>query len=98
MKRIVYATAECTGGGIYCYIGKLDDGKYFIAFDDEETVLLTDTDPESCWDDIFQPDWQKANCVEEPISAEDWNRMTDWIVSHEPGGNYLVEEIERRRR
>ena len=109
--KIRKANAEYTGGGIYVYWGQLEDGKYFLADDDGE-MMLTETDPESCWEDVWYWEWQCEHGIQvtkeqddtaelgqvwwTPTAAE-WNKMLDWILAHKPDGNYDDAELESRK-
>ena len=105
------ANACYTGGNIYVYYGKLEDGRYFLADDDGE-MMLTETDPETCFDDVFYWEWQTEHGIQvtkdqddmaEPgqvwwtLKAADWNAMLDWIITNKPDGNYSVSELEARK-
>jgi len=105
------ANAAYTGGGVYVYYGRLTDGRYFLADDDGE-MILTGTDPESCWGGVFYWEWQEEHglpvtkeqddMAEEgqvwwTLSTADWNAMLDWIITNRPEGNYSVAELEARK-
>lgn len=63
--KVIKATAEYTGGGIYIYGGQLEDGRYFFTADDyEDYVMILDADPVNN-EDACYCDWQEAHLVEE---------------------------------
>lgn len=50
--KIIDANATYTGGGIYQYTGRFDNGNYFQTWTDyEDYVQELDVDPEENWDD-----------------------------------------------
>lgn len=95
MMKFEVKTAEAiyTGGGIYVFAGITTYGLHFIASDDPEWVMLTDkptmeaeiTDSEQ-YDDLWQPDWQEANCIYDTTTEEEarqWLlKIYDWLIEH----------------
>ena len=59
------------GGGIYIYTGQLDDGNYFMAFDEcDRYVLFLDIDPNEYWDDNGFIEWQEEHKTGEITGEE----------------------------
>lgn len=51
-----------TGGNIWCFLGVLDDGNYFIACDDMLDVTIVSEDPRKT-EDAWFAEWQEKNLV-----------------------------------
>ena len=91
--KITRAEANYTGGNIYIYTGKLEDGRFFLTADDwEDCVLIVDLDPQEHWDTDDEDDdctfegWQKAHTVQELVGRESllfWRKMLDIIEKKE---------------
>jgi uncharacterized protein YlzI (FlbEa/FlbD family) len=66
-QKIVSAEAIYTGGGIWNYMGELESGKFFMAFDDDYYgVLILDADPRKAGEDgeeAYYPYWQEAHTL-----------------------------------
>ena len=97
--EIVSATAIYTGGGIYNYYGKMADGHFFMASDCwEGDILVLDADPLESIEESCYEEWQNAHYVDEKIDYfAFWNRMIDFIIEHQPEGNYDPFELENRK-
>lgn len=93
--RVTYANADYTGGGIYCYHGKLSNGQYFVTDDDCPSILLTDEEPKDFPSGEWVPNWEKSH---EVMDANLWAEMFRWIIAHKPVGNYAMTEIMERFR
>ena len=101
------AEAVYTGGGIYVFCGITTDGQHFLASDDPEWVMLTDsetmtdelTDDE--WNDRWYADWQEENMTYETSSddeAREWLlAIYQHILSHEDEGRYCYSDIRYMR-
>ncbi len=87
-----------TGGGIYCFLGQIDDNRYFMADDDCFGVMIVDSDPTLAYEECWYADWQEEHKIEE-LDEDDslsfFREMLIWIMYHEPKGNYDMDEIER---
>lgn len=98
MARVIYANATYTGGGIYQYTGRLDNGNYFQTWTDyEDYVQELDTDPEENWDDNDDEEWQNEHMVAEHYglkATEILKEAMKYIVDNKPRGNYSVGEVE----
>lgn len=71
--------ANYTGGGIWVFTGKLQDGNHFIADDDGDVLIV---DAEIDWDESFYPEWQEEHLVEELCdkkAKEFWKEMLDCL-------------------
>ena len=109
--KITRAEANYTGGNIYIYTGKLDDGRFFLTADDwEDCVLIVDLDPQEHWDtddednDCTFEGWQKEHTVEELNDRSAllfWRRMLDIIEKKETYQDwssridYIREELSK---
>lgn len=90
---------EYTGGGIYCFMGKLDDN-YFLADCDLMAswydLRIIDVDPTLYdSDDVWQDEWQMKHYVKDVNRCKTFMKnMFKWIIENKPEGNYLVSDIE----
>lgn len=99
---VVKATADYTGGGIYVFMGKLYNGKYFMMDSSWMEPAFVDADPSKVGDGAFTVEWQEEHFVENPFKTEEenkffWNSVIDWILENGEGGNYLEAEIAERK-
>ena len=97
MAKVIKANATYTGGGIYQYTGKLDNGHWFQTWTDyEDYIQELDVDPEEYWDDNDDSEWQEKHTVCEH-EGEDALHITisafDWIIANTPDGNYCTGDI-----
>lgn len=91
------ATAIYTGGGIYIYYGELHNGLYFRACDDWEEISICNADTST--DEADYCEFYEAHEVETITGADfirEWNNILQWIIDHDPDGNYLPSDLERR--
>jgi len=101
MAKVKSANACYTGGGIYMYYGKLNNGNHFLCWTDwEEYVLELDADPgtDENIEEAGYEDWQQAHTVRELPVMESYKTLLSalkWIVKNEPVGNYSVSDMER---
>ena len=100
MDSIIKATAICSGGGIYIYMGQLSDESYFIADDSfMEYVEFYNADPYENIDESLYESWQKIHRIggySGDKAREFLNNALSWIIKNKPEGNYLSEEVETR--
>lgn len=79
-QKIVSAEAIYTGGGIWNYMGELESGKFFMAFDDDcYEVMILDADPRKAGEDgeeAYFPEWQQAHMI---LDYYDSNEAGDTI-------------------
>ena len=99
MAKVIYANATYTGGGIYQYNGKLENGNYFLCFTDwEEYMMELDADPEENFEESGYADWQEEHTVRTLPVMESYETLMDafnWILKNKPRGNYSDYDIER---
>ena len=100
MAKVIYATAEYTGGGIYQYNGRLENGNYFLCFTDwEEYMLELDADPgyDANFMESGQDYWQKEHTVRELPVMESYETLLEafhWILRYCPKGHYDSSDID----
>lgn len=96
--RVIYANATYTGGGIYQYTGRFDNGNYFQTSTGwEDYVQELDADPYENWDDNSDEMWQNEHMVEEHYGSDATKILASvmkYIIDNQPTGNYSVSEIE----
>lgn len=100
------ATAIYTGGGIYVYLGELDDGNYFLASDWSSgcvgDIRILNEDPRKVDDDeCFYPEWQETYLVKDMDDTTEearrmWNEILFYIIQNNPEGNYSISELKDR--
>jgi len=94
-KKVIRATADYTGGGIYILTGALQDGTFFMA-DSPYCVDIYDADPEKAGDDAFTNKWHEAHSVTGyvgPIVDRIIGEALAWLEDNAPGGNYIMSEV-----
>lgn len=87
-----------TGGGIYIFTGRLDNGNYFIADGDNFWVRLVNADPHENWDESGYEEWQVEHLVRDLCSPDDlefMKSMINWIRMNRPDGNYDMHDMDR---
>jgi hypothetical protein len=100
-NKIQTATACYTGGGIYIYYGRLENGLYFQAGDEWETIYICDA--ETGTEEAQYIEFYDRHTVEE-LTGESfktfWNQMLLHIInggpSHDGRRNYLKGDLEER--
>lgn len=99
MDNISFATAICSGGGIYLYLGQLDNGNYFLTDDDSiDYCLFLNESPYDLEKSLY-PEWQDSHKVSEYSGEEALGfnkKMLKWIIDNKPDGNYAECELETR--
>lgn len=108
-NNIEYATPNYTGGSIYVYTGKLKDGNYFMASDEDLdkynkafAVRIVNEDPDTAedpdQDDIaWFPEWQEPRLVKDLEGKEALNftkEILNWIIANKPDGNYQMADMK----
>lgn len=95
--KIKTVAAHYTGGGIYIFIGQLENGLYFRAWDDCEAVYICDSDTDT--EEAEHAEFYEAHTVEE-ITGDDfrnfWNAMLFHIINEGKPGNYSRGDLEAR--
>ena len=88
-----------TGGGIYDFMGCIDDGTFFLANDAYFDVRLINTNPfDATYDLTGQVEWQESHLIRdmhEPESKEFFKRILEWVIKNKPDGNYQVDDMRR---
>ena len=97
MDRFVSVTPNYTGGGIYVFDGRLEDGNFFMADSPYYDVRIVDADPlEEPYESDF-PEWQEEHLVGD-LEADDaldfMAEMLKWVMANKPDGNYLMGDME----
>ena len=93
MLKIKNATADYTGGGFYLYTGQLEDGRYFVADNEYDSVCYLKESYGELIDDWSNERWEEIYIGTE----ENKNAFCDvlkWIKANKPKGNYLMTDIE----
>lgn len=91
------AVAEYTGGGIYIYYGELENGLFFRACDDWESIEICNADTSTEEADYYE--FYKEHTIESLGGSEYelfWNNLLMWIIHNAPNGNYSADELEQR--
>jgi len=108
-STIEYAIPIYTGGGIYVYIGKLNDENYFIAEDSifnknmpSFSIRIVNKNPEE-EDDFWNTEWQEEHLVKDMTDGETETKeltkqILDWVIKNQPDGNYDLGDIEDKRK
>lgn len=91
------ATAIYTGGGIYIYYGQLEDGSYFRACDEWDSISICNADTST--DEAEYAEFYNEHETESISGydfAEHFNNIIHWILNNKPDGNYQAHELEER--
>lgn len=91
------ATAIYTGGNIYIYHGKLENGRYFRACDDWDFIEICNSDTgvdEADYSAFY--DLHRVTTLTGQAYEELWNEILTWIIHNRPSGNYQASELESR--
>lgn len=94
--NIKSVTPEYSGGGIYLFLGELNNGNFFIADTDCYTVRILNIDPR-IGEEVFQVDYQESHFVkdlDEPDNLLFFLQILKWTLDNFPKGNYTIAEIE----
>lgn len=82
MAKIVKAVAEYTGGGIWVFTGKLDDGTFFMADGFEYDIRIVNEDPDEVEDGgAWYVEWQEEHLVRD-------------LDTESQGPSFIVDIIE----
>ena len=93
-----------TGGGIYCFTGKIKGGAYFLASDLFDDITELDTDPDEVdINEVFEAEWQAQHMTktynpEEEETTRFFISLLKWIIKNKPNGtgcNYSMYDIEK---
>lgn len=91
------ANACYTGGNIYIYYGQLENGLYFRACDDWESIEICNADTSTEEADYYE--FYQEHSVKTLVGdlyEKFWNDMILWIIRNSPKGNYSEDELENR--
>ena len=69
MMKPITVKAIYTGGSIWLFFGKIDDGNYFLTDDMGATLLLRENPGEDL-ESACHEDWQQENLIREISGAE----------------------------
>ena len=100
--RVTDATAICTGGGIYVFMGRFADGSWFVADSDNYDITRVDADPRKedfdtvlGWDEENENYWMEDHCSEYVYPTRlVFMDICKWVLDNKPDGNYLPSEIQ----
>lgn len=95
--KVTFANACYSGGGIYLYIGALNDGKYFFASDEFGAVYM-DVMP----DFNYTMEFFDSHCIgyiedDSEELKELFTLIYKWIEENAPEGNHNIDELSDRR-
>lgn len=93
-----------TGGGIYIFLGQIDDD-FFVADSCNQDARIVDANPSDFTDDErfgfeewASEEWQQEHLVRDLTDTSERRRffvdMLKWVFDNEPDGNYMMSDIE----
>lgn len=99
--KIKTATACYTGGGIYIYYGRLENGRFFRTCDEIDVIYICDEDTST--EEAEQSEFYEHHTVEE-ITGEAfkafWNQMISHVLAGKPAfdewSNYSKSDLKNR--
>ncbi len=102
--KVVYAEPEYTGGNIWNFTGKLQNGNYFVASDADGIFVELNEDPnifidsdESYSSNIWDSDWMNDHMVKDYHSEEEilefWSSLISWLIDNDGWDEYTVDDI-----
>ena len=94
-KKVIRATADYTGGGIYIITGAFQDGTFFLT-DTPYEIDVFDADPDAVGDDAFTSEWFEKHSVHAyggSYARKLIDAAVNWISEHRPDGNYVTGEL-----
>ncbi len=93
-----------TGGNIYVFTGRFQDGSYFMASSLEMDVRLLNDDPDQGFDEDgytkgYYVPWQEEHLIRDLDSTSEeckafWTALLEEILEKKPDGNYLLGDME----
>ncbi len=88
-----------TGGGIWCFVGELSDGTFFIAEDANDSFRIVNEDPRGNEEALY-PDWQEKYLVmdiDDDKTAPIFIDLFLWLETHKSNcGIDYQAEINKR--
>ena len=99
--KVTFANACCSGGGVYLYIGSLDNGLFFLASDDYVSFDISIVDTQPDFENGFYNDFLGSHAVNFFEGEADNERklflsVLKWILKNKPEGNYCKSDLEAR--
>ena len=106
MVSFEWVEPDYTGGGIFVFYGKVENGDYFIADDSEYDIRFVSEDPTAIMDsDTFggsycgdSVEWQDEHIVRDISSSQEalefWKAMLNWCIRNNPDGNYSASDLK----
>ncbi len=91
---------EYTGGGVYCFIGELADGNYFLAdctcSGGLYSLRIVDDNPNDySEEEIWHEEWQMKHFVKDVSRCKRFIKdMLKHIINEKPFGNYTVDDMK----
>jgi len=93
--KIKTAQAIYTGGGVWLFIGELENGNYFLT-DDYGCTLILDENPEDL-DESLTVEWQEKHTIKDiGIKKSFVNKLMDYM--EENGRQYGFTETDHYRK
>lgn len=96
MAKIIFANAEYTGGNIYRYTAKLDNGNFMVGNSEWDCIYIVDSDPNAT-EDSWYGEWFDTHTVsilEDKDYYKNIVKLLRWILDNKPDGNYSDHEID----
>lgn len=94
-RKVIQATADYTGGGVYIMSGRFASGEWF-ATDNTVFVELYDSDPWSAGDDTFTEEWNAVHSlgtIDGTECSDVIRAAVEYIAANDPDGNYATSEV-----
>ena len=93
--KIIEATADYTGGGIYIYNGKLSDGNYFIACNDWNFIVIANADTST--EEARYPEFYDKHEIK-TLTDEEYKTFYKLVLNNiikvKPKGNYCIGDLK----
>lgn len=96
MIKIISANAEYTGGGIYIYWAKTNEGTFLQGSSEWDALYEVDSDP-NLDEESGYIEWQEEHNIrvyEDEEYFELIQELLRWILDNSPRGNYSSGEIK----
>lgn len=98
--NIIKCEAIYTGGNIWCFIGSLSDGTFFLASDLCDDVRILDTNPFSI-EEIWDAEWQEEHLIKDIPDTETkpyFILIYNWLKENDPHcGLDFTYELSKER-
>ena len=86
------AYADYTGGNIWVFHGKLEDGSYFLS-DDAGWTLILDEDPSDLEISTYQ-DWQDSHTIRELKDPERKEFLAELLRAVKENPDFYMNDLE----